>query len=139
SSRLNWLDPVAALLIGLLIGWQAVKLLLQATNVLLESTPDDIDAREVGNYIAALPGIEPVHDLHIWRLSSEVRALSAHVILRGDPGLREAQVIGRQVKSALVDRFAIAHATLELEGEHCNDGDDDCAMDERAQVRHQHT
>lgn len=134
-----WLDPLVSLGIGLLIAWQAIKLLVQAVSVLLESTPSDVDVRALTTFMAELPGIETVHDVHVWSLSSEVRALSAHLVLEGDPTLRQAQVIGDRVKSALVDRFAIAHATLDLECDHCNDGDDDCAMDEAtpaARYRH---
>jgi cobalt-zinc-cadmium efflux system protein len=130
TGRFFWLDSAASLAIGLLIAWQAIKLLVQAISVLLESTPSDVDLRELTKFMADLQGIEAVHDLHVWSLSSEVRALSAHLVLDGDPTLRQAQVIGDRVKSALGDRFSIAHATLELEGEHCNDGTDDCAMGE---------
>ena len=139
TGRFYWLDPLVSLGIGLLIAWQAIKLLMQAISVLLESTPTDVDLRDLSAFIAGLPGIETVHDVHVWSLSSEVRALSAHLVLVGDPTLRQAQVIGERVKSALGDRFSIAHATLELEGEHCNDGDDDCAMDEvQSTPKHRH-
>jgi hypothetical protein len=78
--------------------------------------------------------------MRLLKVSSEVRALSAHLVLEGDPTLRQAQVISDRVKSALGDRFSIAHATLELEGEHCNDGDDDCTMDEGTPIaQHRHS
>ena len=71
-----------------------------------------------------------MHDLHVWSLSSEVRALSAHLVLTGHPTLEEAQVVGEQVKLAIHGPFGIAHSTLELECEPCAAGDaDPCAMD----------
>ncbi len=77
-----------------------------------------------------MPGVGEVHDLHVWSLSSEVRVLSAHLVLTGHPTLEEAQVVGEQVKAAIAGPFGIAHSTLELECERCVDGDvDPCAME----------
>ena len=56
-----------------------------------------------------------VHDLHCWSLSSDVRALSAHLVLDGHPSLEEAQVVGERVKTSVRDRFHVAHATLEMD------------------------
>jgi cobalt-zinc-cadmium efflux system protein len=77
-----------------------------------------------------VPGVAEVHDLHVWSLSSDVRALSAHVVLSGHPTLEQAQVVGDRVKSAIGTPFTIAHTTLELECERCIDGEvDPCLMD----------
>ena len=77
-----------------------------------------------------VPGVAEVHDLHVWSLSSDVRALSAHVVLSGHPTLEEAQVVGDHVKAAIGAPFTIAHSTLELECERCIDGEvDPCLMD----------
>ena len=78
----------------------------------------------------AIPGVAEVHDLHVWSLSSEVRALSAHIVVVGHPSLEEAQAIGDRVKSAVTGPFTIAHTTLELECERCSDDEaDPCLMD----------
>ena len=126
----HWADPVASLAIGLLIAWEAVGLVRESTDVLLESTPEDLDVDQLARFVTALPGVEEVHDLHVWSLSSEVRALSAHVVLSGHPTLEEAQVTGTRVKSAIAQPFGIAHATLELECEACVDDEAACAIDE---------
>ena len=126
----RWLDPVASLAIGALIMYEAVRLLLAATDVLLESTPAGLDMAEVAHVMGAVPGVEEVHDLHAWSLSSDVRALSAHIVMAGHPTLEEAQAVAEQVKHAVELPFAIAHATLELECESCVEGGGDpCAMD----------
>ncbi|MCU1391459.1 MAG: cation diffusion facilitator family transporter [Ilumatobacteraceae bacterium] len=125
-----WLDPVVSLALGLLIAWQAWKLLRQATDVLLESTPDGIDVAELSASIVAVAGVEQAHDLHVWSLSSEVRALSAHVVLAGHPSLEEAQLVGNAVKATIGPQYAISHITLELECESCSDGGPWCAIDE---------
>jgi len=69
--------------------------------------------------MTAVEGVDAVHDLHVWSLSSEVRALSAHLVLSGHPTLEEAQVVGDRLRATIGPGFAIAHATLELECESC--------------------
>jgi len=100
-----------------------------STDILLESTPTGLDLDALADAIAAVEGVDEVHDLHVWSLSSEVRAMSAHLVLTGHPTLEEAQAVGSEVKHAIGHRFEIAHATLELECENCTDEDGDaCAM-----------
>ena len=125
----DWIDPAISLVIGGLIAVQAWGLLRSTTDVLLESTPTGIDAAEVQTTMAAVAGVEAVHDLHIWSLSSEVHALSAHVIVDGHPTLEEAQAVGNLVKQAVGSKFRIAHASLDLECEGCVDDGSWCAMD----------
>ena len=72
--------------------------------------------------MTAVEGVDAVHDIHVWSLSSEVRALSAHLVLAGHPSLEEAQAVGERVKDAIGPPFSIAHSTLELECEPCADG-----------------
>jgi len=129
SGRFDRLDPIVSMGIGLLIAYQAWKLMRASTDVLLESTPAGLDLSRLTSTMAAVAGVEQVHDLHVWSLSSEVRALSAHLVLSGHPSLEEAQVVGEAVKVAVTRRFRIAHATLELECESCGDDGDWCAMD----------
>ncbi len=130
TGRLLWLDPVVSMAIGVLIAVEAFQLVRQAAEVLLESTPKDVDLDHLTVAMADVDGVETVHDLHVWSLSSEVRALSAHVVLSGHPTLEEAQVVGERVKAAVASPFAIAHSTLELECESCADGErGPCGMD----------
>lgn len=131
TGRLYWLDPTASLLIGAMILWEAWLLMRAASDVLLESTPTGIDSAAVSDAMAGVSGVEAVHDLHVWSLSSEVRALSAHLVLAGHPTLEEAQAIGTEVKRAVSGPFRIAHATLELECESCVDDGSWCAVDIR--------
>ena len=130
TGRFLWLDPLMSMAIGALIAVEAVQLVRQAAEVLLESTPHDVDLDQLTAAMRTVPGVDTVHDLHVWSLSSEVRALSAHVVLAGHPTLEEAQVVGERVKAALAEPFAISHSTLELECEPCADGAaGPCGMD----------
>ncbi|HEY5109427.1 MAG TPA: cation diffusion facilitator family transporter [Acidimicrobiales bacterium] len=126
----TWLDPVSALVVAAIIVSQAAGVFRSSVAVLLESTPSDVDLVDLTATMAGVLGVSGVHDLHVWSLSSEVRALSAHLVLSGHPTLEEAQVVGDRVKHAIGGPFGIAHSTLELECEPCADVDvDPCAMD----------
>jgi cobalt-zinc-cadmium efflux system protein len=134
AGGLYWLDPLVSLVIALVIAYRAVGLLRETADVLLESTPAGLDSGELAVAMAGVAGVESVHDLHVWSLSSELRALAAHLVLTGHPTLEEAQVVGDRVRRELVARFTIAHATLELECEPCAVGEDPCGMDIRVAV-----
>lgn len=126
----RWLDPASALAVAAVIATQSVVVLRETVSVLLESTPADLDLAAVSAAITAVPGVGEVHDLHAWSLSSEVRALSAHLVLVGHPTLEEANSVGDAVKAAIGGPFSIAHATLELECERCVAGTTDpCTME----------
>jgi cobalt-zinc-cadmium efflux system protein len=126
TGRLFWLDPLISVAIGLLIGWRAVKLLTETTDILMEATPRTLDLAALITSVRASDGIDGIHDVHAWSLSAELHALSAHLVLSGHPSLEEAQIVGQRVKEALAHDFAISHATLELECEPCADHEDDC-------------
>jgi cobalt-zinc-cadmium efflux system protein len=115
----DWLDPVVSLAIALVIGVRAVQLLGAATHVLLEATPADVDLAALVAAMTAVAGVEAVHDLHTWSLSSDYRALSAHVVLEGEPSLAQAQRVSDAVKRVVASQFGISHATLEAEAQHC--------------------
>ncbi len=125
----SWLDPVSALVVAAVIVYQASGVLRGSVAVLLESTPSDVDLDELTAAMSAVPGVGEVHDLHVWSLSSEVRVLSAHMVLTGHPTLEEAQTVGDRVKAAIAGRFSISHSTLELECERCMGDEDPCRME----------
>jgi cobalt-zinc-cadmium efflux system protein len=126
----TWLDPVGALVVAAIIVYEAARVFRSSVSVLLESTPGDVDLGSLTASMVAVPGVAEVHDLHVWSLSSEVRALSAHVVLTGHPTLEEAQVVGERAKRAIAGPYSIAHSTLELECERCDDDHEDpCIMD----------
>lgn len=125
-----WLDPLVSLLIGLVIGWQAVRLLRETADVLLESVPLALSNDLLSRAITTVPGIDEVHDLHVWTLGHGLHALSAHVVLADHPNLEQAQATVNTVRHHLTDAYGITHVTLEAECETCLDpeGGDPCAM-----------
>jgi cobalt-zinc-cadmium efflux system protein len=126
------LDPAVSLVICVVITVQAFGLLREASEVLLESTPAGLDLEDMRRAMTDVDGVTDVHDLHAWSLSDRMHAASAHVELDGHPTLEEANVVGLAVKRMLADRFAIAHATLELECEACAEPGAECEVAEPA-------
>jgi cobalt-zinc-cadmium efflux system protein len=114
-------DPLASIAIAVLVGWSAWGLLRDTTNVLLEGTPRDIEPDDVRAALEADPGVEAVHHVHLWSLASDEPSLSAHVVLRGEVTLHEAQQRGDELKVMLADRFGIHHSTVELECHACDE------------------
>lgn len=131
----NWVDPAVSVLIGLLVVRTSWRLLRDTTHVLLEGTPDAIDAAEVERWFSTAPGVASVHHIHLWHLTSETTALSAHVVLHDQPSLHEAQARGDVLKDELWQRFAIAHSTLELECHRCDDDEVDGSAAEPPQAQ----
>jgi cobalt-zinc-cadmium efflux system protein len=116
----HWVDPLASMLIAALVLWATLRLLRDTVHVLLEGTPRGMSSAQVEESLGADPGVEAVHHLHLWNLASDTPALSAHVVLRGEVDLHEAQRRGEKLKGMLAERFGIEHSTLELECHACD-------------------
>lgn len=114
-----WVDPLASLFIAALVVWTSWGLLRDTTHVLLEGAPNDIDPVAVERGLTSARGVASVHHIHLWHLTSETTALSAHLVLDGEPTLHEAQARGDDVKRMLAEHFSIHHSTLELECHAC--------------------
>jgi len=119
----NWLDPAMSVAIAAMVLWSAWGLLRDTAHVLLEGAPAGIDPAEVEAAVAADVEVDAVHHLHLWNLASDVPALSAHVVVKGEVSLHDAQQTGDRLKVLLVERFGIEHATLELECHACEEPD----------------
>jgi cobalt-zinc-cadmium efflux system protein len=115
---LNWLDPLVGIFIGLLILWNAVGIVRESINILMESTPKDIDVDSLLGDIRSVMGVRGVHDLHIWSITRSLRTLSAHLLTEDIPVSQGAR-IQSAVSELLLHKYGIAHATLQLECEGC--------------------
>ena len=120
-----WADPVTSMAIAALVLWSAWGLLRDTAHVLLEGTPAGVDPAAVEATLEADPDVEAVHHLHVWNLASDVPSLTAHIVLRPELTLHEAQQRGERLKALLDERFGIGHATLELECHACEPVADD--------------
>jgi len=114
----NWLDPLVSVLIGFLILYNAWGILKDAIDILLESTPRDVDVQALVKDIAQVEGVLGVHDIHVWSLTQSLRTMSAH-ILTDDLHISVGADIQHQINEMLNDRYNITHATLQLECVEC--------------------
>lgn len=108
----NPIDPILALFVVVLILFSSLRLLREVVSTLLEGVPGHLDLDDVGNAMATVDGVISVHDLHIWSLSAETTALSAHVVLPRIDGWEGVLV---RLRGMLAERFGIDHVTLQPE------------------------
>ena len=109
-------DPIASLVIALMIAPRTWKLLRETLSVLLEAAPQDVDMAEVRSHILATDGVEGVHDLHAWTITSGMPVLSAHVVVSSEA----LNAIGHEkmlheLQGCLGDHFDVEHCTFQLE------------------------
>ncbi|GAA3388437.1 cation diffusion facilitator family transporter [Streptomyces roseoviridis] len=112
----QYADPIASIVIGLMIVPRTVKLLRETLDVLLEAAPKGVDMAEVRRHILELPGVEDVHDLHAWTITSGMPVLSAHVVVGQDT----LDAVGHEkllhdLQGCLGSHFDVEHCTFQLE------------------------
>lgn len=114
----NWADPVASVAIGLLIMHSSWALLREAVAVLMESVPGHIDLDALRSALRGLGGVEEVHELHVWSISSGMDSLSCHLVCGGP---RRGDAVLREARALLADNFGIHHATIQVEDSPCSE------------------
>jgi cobalt-zinc-cadmium efflux system protein len=107
----SWLDPVVSLAIAAVIVWGTWHLFRQSLHLLFDGVPDDIDPQAVHDYLANLPGVQQVHDLHIWAMDTTQAAMTTHLLM---PHGQADDVFLACVSETLHKRFKIAHATIQV-------------------------
>ena len=105
-------DAVAALFVAALMLRASWRLLRDSGRVLLDIAPAGLPVEEIGTAMATHPGVVQVHDLHVWEVTTEFPALSAHVLV--EPGA-DCHGIRRELEVLLRDRFGVEHTTLQVE------------------------
>ena len=108
----GWLDPVVSLLIAVVIVWGTWSLFHQSLHLLFDGVPHGVSLLDVQRYLQALPGVEGVHDLHIWALGTSEVALTAHLLMpQGYPG----DAFLSELAAELREHFDIHHPTVQIE------------------------
>lgn len=108
----GWWDTVVALAIGVFVMARAIMLGREVVAVLGQHAPAGMDPNEITAALAAVPGVQQVHDLHVWTLTSGMHVASAHLVTANDAPTHSVLDSARQT---LADRFALTHATLQVE------------------------
>lgn len=117
----DWIDPTISIAITVLVLLAAWSLLRDATSVLLERAPRGLDPAAIEDALLGAAPVAAVHHVHVWSVGSETPALSAHIVLRDEPSLHDAQLVGNDLRAMLAERFGLEHSTLELECHDCPD------------------
>jgi cobalt-zinc-cadmium efflux system protein len=114
----QWVDPVMSIAVAIVILWGSIGLLKESVWMSLAGVPSEIDLDRVEAALASLDGVDAVHDLHVWPLSTTETALTAHIVTAraGDPDtlLESARVM-------LHHQFRIEHCTIQVERYHSPD------------------
>jgi len=114
-------DPILAVVIGVVILWGAVRIVRESVDILLESVPAHVKIEDVIAAVKTVPGVEDLHDVHIWTITSGIYALSAHLNIADQTVSQSCDVL-TQVNELLAKDFNITHTTLQLECESCPTG-----------------
>jgi cobalt-zinc-cadmium efflux system protein len=110
-----WADPAMSIVIGVLVVWSGWQLLRESIGVLLEGAPSHIDVEAVRAAVMEVDGVEAVHDLHVWSITSGMEALSVHVVVGERHERRHSGDILSDVHETLHGRFGLHHLTVQIE------------------------
>src|SRR5882672_10368000 len=113
-----WIDSALSFGIGALILWSGFGIVRETLNILLEGTPRGMELERVASCIRAIEGVNDVHDLHVWNLGSETRALSCHISIADIPPSASERIL-RDVRGCLHTEFRIDHTTIQFEHAVC--------------------
>ena len=113
-----WIDPVLSVAIGVLILWSGWGIVRETLNILLEGTPRGVKLERVEAAMRQIDGVNDVHDLHVWNIGSETRALSCHISIADIPPSVSERIL-RDVKECLRHEFHINHTTIQFENVDC--------------------
>jgi len=109
-------DALASLVIAAMIVPRAIALLREVSEVLLESTPRDVDLDELRRHILEMDGVVDVHDLHVWTITSGMPVMSAHVVVSETvTGMDDAHGVLDRLRGCLADHFDVEHSTFQIE------------------------
>ena len=110
----RWIDPALSVGIGVMILWSSIGIIRESLNILLEGTPSGMELQRIEEIIQAIPGVNDVHDLHVWSIGSDTHSLSCHVAIADMPA-SESEGILRLIREQMGKRFHIHHTTIQFE------------------------
>jgi cobalt-zinc-cadmium efflux system protein len=114
----QWVDPAMSLAVAAVILWGSLGLMRESVGMSLMGVPSGIELDQVHEALSELPGVETVHDLHIWPISTTETALTAHFVA---PHVPSTDALLNAARTMLHDRFHIGHCTLQIERIHLDD------------------
>ncbi|WP_077325112.1 cation diffusion facilitator family transporter [Virgibacillus siamensis] len=133
----GWADPLASVIVAALVfvsGWRVTK---DAVHVLMEGTPKNVDLDDVIRTIESVGGIESIHDLHVWTITSGQNALSCHAVVDGKLNIEESQKLLQIIEGNLQEN-GIGHVTIQMENEQHPHGESLMCQHDQDQAAHEH-
>lgn len=116
-----WADPIASIIVAVLVLISGVRVARDSIHVLMEGTPKNINIDEIAAAITCVPEILSIHDLHIWSITSGRNALSCHAVVHSNLSIYDGQQVLRRIEDELEEK-GIGHVTIQLESpEHHHD------------------
>jgi cobalt-zinc-cadmium efflux system protein len=116
----NWIDPVLSLLIAGFILWSSIGIVRETLNILLEGAPRGVSLEQIRSGMEEVEGVINVHDLHVWSLGSQSRALACHVTIADIPPSESASILDK-LNHLLHEHFHISHTTIQFEHIGCGE------------------
>jgi cobalt-zinc-cadmium efflux system protein len=122
-TKIYWIDPLLTLIISIVIMVQAYKILRESVDILMQSTPQNLNLEEIKNYLEQQKLIRNIHHVHCWQLQDSDILFEAHIDTSEDLLLSESHKLQKEIEEILREKFHITHTTLQMEFEGCGDKD----------------
>lgn len=134
----GWADPLASVIVAALVLRSGYHVTKAGLHVLMEGTPENVDVEEVIESIQSKPGIQGLHDLHIWSITSGLNALSCHAVVEDEMSIAESDTLLREIEADL-EKLNIHHVTIQLEtSAHLHDNSILCNIQAEVTGHHHH-
>jgi cobalt-zinc-cadmium efflux system protein len=116
--NITWIDPLLTILISLYILKETYEIVKESVDVIMMSTPPDIDINAVQQALEAIPGVKNIHHVHLWKMNDSDTHFEAHIDVEDLPVSHTAS-IRAEIERCLHDRYDINHTTLQFECDSC--------------------
>ncbi|QAY65822.1 cation diffusion facilitator family transporter [Paenibacillus protaetiae] len=112
----DWADPLASVIVAVLVLRSGYSITKSSLHVLMEGTPRNVQVDDIVQAISQIEGVQSVHDVHIWSITSSLNAITAHIVVAGDKTVYETDVLIQRIEHML-EHHHIQHSTLQIESE----------------------
>jgi len=110
-----WIDPLITVLVGIYIIYHTWNILKETVDILMQSTPENINIKEIKTEVEKISGVNDVHHIHIWKLDDIHIHLETHVNVENNVNMKEMMKIKSEIENILHTKFNISHTTLQME------------------------
>jgi cobalt-zinc-cadmium efflux system protein len=120
-THILWIDPALTFVISIVIIVQAYRILRESIDILMQSTPRDLDLEEIKTLLELHPSVRNIHHVHCWQLQDHHILFEAHIETSNDMLVSDSGKLVTEIEAMLKEKFHISHTTLQVEFEACGD------------------